>query len=232
MSRISRIGLLAALAAIALLPLASFAAAPSTGIGVLDFQTLTKNYVGTKAANDCLQSLFQKLKSSLDVLQNGIGLNDDDFATYQKLKAQPAQDKAQIDKFEAQAKAAVQEFQGLEAKVQGKETLTAEQQARYDILKKQILSASARVNEQEQQAQETMNTEVQRLQDIVKTEINNAVAKIAKDQKLSIVLNKNVQMEQGVENVVVWNDQAMDVTDKVVKALNDNFKPELFDAKK
>jgi len=119
-----------------------------------------------------------------------------------------------------------------ELEKKGKAALTDAEQKEYDQLSAVIKKNQIDLNKKDDEYRQKMDVERQRYQGIFAGELEKAVAKVAKDQKLSIVVSKNVQTAQGsIEKFVLWSEDGVDITKKVVDVLNESFKPDLLKAK-
>ena len=120
-----------------------------------------------------------------------------------------------------------------ELEKKGKAALSDAEQKEYDQLSVVIKKNQINLNKQDDEYRQKMDLERQRYQGIFADELNKAVAKVAKDQKLSIVVSKNVQTAQGsIEKFVLWSEDGVDITKKVVDVLNASFNSDMLKPKK
>lgn len=225
-------GRLVALLALALLPLtglfAATAAAPAPQIGVVDLDATAKSFVGYKSAMTRMEAFAKERDESFTTLKSGVGLNQKDYAEYLDLAAHTVKiNSARIKELEDLAKKTRDEFQALKDKDDKKETLTADERARFEQLDKDIKVVSASLNEQGDKLYKEVQDEYNRYSKILTDLVDKTIGTVAAAQKVSIVLSKNVQGKDTVEKLVLWG--GTDITNDVVKALNDNFKESMLD---
>lgn len=227
------------LALLAVLALCGAAVAATTpAIGVVDYQTIYDKYDAVKPATEALQAYYKKVSQPLDAMREGIGLSADDMRTFQDLyrlgeKNRTADQKKQFDDLSAKAKSNYGTYQALSEKKKGDNKLTDDESKKFTELSAQIDPVAQSYESQAQGIQDKVTAEKQRLQSILSKNIDDAVSKVAKQQKFNLILNKDVATAQGeMEKIVVWNDDNLDITDKVLTILNDDYKqhPTIFDA--
>ena len=227
-SRWAHVVAVAAIALLAMLDVTAVKAASTSGIGVVDLVAIQKDYKGTVEAYGRFQKFQEDAYATFSPLQSGIGLTEADFAIYQKLMQQPAKDKDAIAKLEQQAQDNVKQFNALDAKLKAGEKLSDADQASYDTLQKQCMAVYAQLQDMQQKAETSLQAEAQRYQDILMAQITATLEKVAKDQKLLMVMSKNVQTDKGTEQLILWNDKSIDVTEKVLTTLNANYDEKIF----
>ena len=71
-----------------------------------------------------------------------------------------------------------------------------------------------------------MDAELNSYLQILNTTMDSAIADMTKTKKLAVVLNKNVKVQDNTIRFV-WG--GTDITADVIKSMNDNFKPSMFD---
>jgi len=113
----------------------------------------------------------------------------------------------------------------------GKTKLSPEDKARLDEMEKNHEVVIASLAEYRDKLRKELNDEGARLIQVLKDQTQAAIAKVATDNKLSIVLSKTIAAQQDeTQQLVLWG--GTDITDAVLKNLNDNFKPESLAAPK
>lgn len=201
--------------------------APATvGIGVVDLDQIAKNYVGYKTAMQRLDKFTRERAERFEALKGGVGLNADDFAEYQQLagglvKINPTR----ISELEALAAKNLAEFQRLRAA--DALTYTTDEKVLCEQLETNMKAASARINETGAKLTREIDEEQARYTEILIGVMNETMGKVAEGKKLSIVLSRAAQVENGSERLVLWG--GTDITDDVIKILNQEFKESLFD---
>lgn len=109
----------------------------------------------------------------------------------------------------------------------GKTKLSAEDKARLDEMEKSHETVIASLSEYRDKLRKELNDEGTRLIQVLKDQTRAAITKVAADNKLAIVLSKTVaasSQQEEAQQLVLWG--GTDITDAVLKYLNDNFKPE------
>ena len=211
-------------------------AASSVTIGVVDYQTIYEKYAAVKPATQSLQNTYKSLTEPLDALREGIGLKTDDLKTFQDLHRLGTENrtKEQSTQFDALSHKAKENYSTYQVLTDRKKAdkLTDDEKARLTELATDIDPVAASYEKQAQEMQDAITAEKQRLQKVLSDQIGETVAKVAKTQKLTLVLNKDIAAAQGeTEKIVVWSDDSLDITDKVLTLLNDDYKlhPTIFD---
>lgn len=201
------------------------AAAPSGGIGVVDLNVVTSNYIGAKTAYTRLQDYANNAYAQVDILQKGIGLSPNDWTLFKGLIRQPAPDTVKIKELEDRALANIDECRTLAKKAEKSDA----EKARFAELQGYIEPAGEEHDQMVAEIDNNCAKEQQWYQDCIASQLDLALSKIAQEQKLSVVVSKNVLSERGAEKIVLWNDKNVDITDKIVDYLNKNYKPALLD---
>jgi Skp family chaperone for outer membrane proteins len=233
-----RWGVLAMLAVVALTPLVcsavkDTAAAGNTAVavGVIDTDKIYNDYQGALDAQGLFKAFVDKAQLPITELQAGAGLSEDDLNKYIHLKEAAVPDKDAIDKLEKQAKDTYDAFVVLDNRIKNApDKVTADDKAQYEKLTSLVNVAKTRLNTLEPQVTKTIEDEMRRYQDILHDQVYSAIGKVAKDNQLTLVINKSVPLStQGATApIVLWNDDKVSITDKVVKYLNDNYKSDIF----
>lgn len=157
-----------------------------------------------KAASAEYDALMEKVKAGLTEDERA-QLDQLDGATQQYTREMDAQKTALLDK--------------------GKAKLSAEDKARLDTMEKNRQEVVASLTEYRDKLRKELNDEGARLIQVLKDQTQAAIAKVAADNKLAIVLSKSIAAQQeDTQQLVLWG--GIDITDAVIKYLNDNFKPE------
>lgn len=235
LSRLTQWGVLVAIVVLSLMGSVAKAAPPAVsanGVGVVEFDAIFKDYDGLKVAMQRLEATYTTLSGPLEIMKNGRGLNKDDYAAYMKLANQPARDEAKITEFTNKATANVALVTALQEKKQKDGKLSDADQAQLDALMAEMAPIESDLTAESQKLQSEMMGMQQKYQAVIMGEVQAAISQIAKAQKLSVVINKSMQSENGsVATIVLWNDDSVNITTKVLKELNSKFKPTMFDEK-
>jgi Skp family chaperone for outer membrane proteins len=215
---------------------AVYAVGTPFSIGVVDYQTIYEKYDAVKPAQDQYMATYKTLSAPWEALHDGIGLAEDEMKTFQNLyrlgeKNRTADQEKQFQDLTKKAKDNYSLYAALSEKKKG-DKLSDEEAKKYADLFALIDPVIQSYDAQGQALQDVLTKEKQRLQTILSKQIDDSISKVAKTQKLSLILNKDVATAQGTfEKIVVWNDTSLDITDKVLTMLNDDFKlhPTIFD---
>lgn|GEM_PF-2077326 len=106
----------------------------------------------------------------------------------------------------------------------GVEKLSDEDKTRFNEIKKNQNEVNGAVADLGEKLSTEIEDEKVRLIDLLTAQMQTAIEKVAKDNNLSIVLNRNLATQQGSQQLVLWG--GMDITDKVLEQMNATFKPE------
>lgn len=198
-------------------------AAPA-GIAVLDLDAVAKGYIGYQKAMQRLDNYTKEREGRFTALRAGVGLPLTDFDEYQRLagggvKVNPTR----IKELEDLAAKNMTEYRTL----QKKEPCTDEEKTRKEQLEKDLKSVSAKLNEVGTKMSKEIDAEQTRYTAILVETMNKAVGRVAESKKLSIVLNRAAQVGNGSERIVLWG--GTDITEDVIKTLNQEFKDSLLD---
>lgn len=225
-----RSGLFAALCVLCLLPFAGVFAAPATpSIGVIDLDQVAQKYKGYQNANDRFQVFRESRKQLFDAMKNGMYLSKDEFDEYVSRAGDTTKlDAERIKQLENLAKKNQDEYQALKAKE--KDKLTDADSKRLAELEKNLSEVTPLLQERSTQMQEEIEGEFGHYSQSLTKLVNDALGEVAKKMKLSIVLSKTLQTQEGEAKFVLWG--GTDMTDDVIKYLNDNYKPTLLDPEK
>ena len=113
----------------------------------------------------------------------------------------------------------------------GKAKLSDADKARLTEIEENRAKVVASLTEYRDKLRRELNDEGARLIQALKGQTTAAIAKIAADNKLAIVLSKNVAAgQEDTQQLVLWGGN--DITDAVIEYLNKNFKPESLAAPK
>jgi len=122
----------------------------------------------------------------------------------------------------------VKEYDALIAK--GKAKLSeadAKRLQELDDVQKQVVEA---INTCGEKLGGEIQAEQRRISELLQNTVNAAIADQGKKQKLAVILNRNVDTQDGTVQMVLWG--GVDITEAVTKALNDAFTTDLFKPKK
>lgn len=112
----------------------------------------------------------------------------------------------------------------------GKDKLTDAEKARLKELDDNHQLVVSKLNDLVTGYRKDINDEKTRLLTLLTDKVQQAIGVVAKDQKVSIVLNKTVSDgQQTSAKLVLWG--GTDLTEAALKNLNDNFKPEMLQTK-
>ncbi len=228
MSHMFRLGMLVVLLVLAPMVLVHAApapaAAPVSGIGVVDLDAIAKGYVGSQKANDALSEFRKARKDVFDTMQKAQGLTPELFEEYKRLAGSPVKvNPERIRELEGLAKKNLDEYKALTDKGEGK--LTAEEKTRFTALDTQLKETTATLNEMGDKLSNEVQDELARYSKVLYDLVDKAIASVAKEKKLSIVLNSSIQSQEGMERFVLWG--GTDISNDVVAQLNNTFKPEM-----
>jgi len=106
----------------------------------------------------------------------------------------------------------------------GVEKLSAEDKARFTEMKGNQEEVSGAIGDIGEKLSTEIEDEKARLIDLLTAQMQTAIEKVAKDNNLSIVLNRNMATQQGSQQLVMWG--GTDITTKVIENMNATFKPE------
>lgn len=180
-----------------------------------ELQRLSQQKVVTNQARlDELNALAKKNEEAFNALMDKVkaNLSPEDQARMEQLRATPqySQDTAK-------------EMDELVAK--GKDKLSDADKASLQAMEDNQGKVLATIGDIVDKLRTEMDAEKTRLIKVLTDQMDAAIAKVAKDQNISIVLNKNLTTQQGSQQLVLWG--GTDITEKVVKFMNDSFKPEI-----
>jgi len=235
-ARALRAARLVALCALAVLPLVGlFAATPAAPaptptpaatlkIGVIDLDRIMSEYDGAKLAQMRLEGFRKEREGQFNSLQLGIGLPEKDFDAYQQdVLSNSKLDQKHIKAQQDLAKKNMDEYQALKDK---KEPLADKDKTRLAQLEANLKTAKESLKAVYDSWSHDMDSELNRYLTKLNETMDAAITEDCKAKKYAVVLNKNVKMQ---ENAVrfVWG--GTDITEEVVKLMNDHFKPTMFD---
>lgn len=170
------------------------------------YEELTAN---AKKAADEYRALVQKIKDNL---------TEDEQKQLEELEG--------AAQYQPDAQA---EYQALLDK--GKARLPEAEKARLAEMEANHAKVIASLTEYRDKLRKELNDEGARLIKALKDQTTAAIAKVAADNKLAIVLSKNVAAgQEEAQQLVLWG--GTDITDAVIEYLNNNFKPESLAAPK
>lgn len=214
---------------------AAFAAGGPT-IGVVDYAKIYQSYTAFQTASDRFSTFKNEQKEPLEALRLGIGLSADDLKLFQNLHRlgdgnrspeQETQYKSLADK----ARKNYTEYQTLAEKKKN-DKLTDDDTKRLAELTTLVEPVFKLYDAMGPEVEQKVTSEGQRLQSILSKEIADTISKVAKAQKLTIVLNKDIATSNETsEKIVIWYDDSLDISDKMLVDLNAHFKqhPEILD---
>ncbi len=232
MFRVFRVGQFSALMVLLIVSLAGALAAtapkeaPPAGavIGVVDLDAVAKKYVGYAKAMERITAFANERKAKYDTLQSGMGLDTKEFEEYQQRTSSTVKiDAARVKELEDSAKKTMAEYDAL----RDKKDQTADEKKRFEALDQRVKTVSAILNDTGQKLSDEIKGEYDRYTKSLTTLVDEGVAKVAAGKKCTIVVSRDVQTKDGVEKFVLWG--GTDLTDDVLKHLNDNFKDTLLD---
>lgn len=226
-----RAGRLIALCALALLPLVGLFAAPAASasggtpqIGVIDLDRIMNEYDGARLAQSHLENFRSEREKQFNSLQLGLGLPEKDFDAYkQDVLTNGKLDEKHITEQQAIAKKNMGEYQALKEK---KDALTDAEKTRQAQLEKDVKAVSDALKTVYDQWSKDMDAELNRYLGVLNTTMDKAIEDLSKAKKYAVVLNKNVKIQDSAVRFV-WGGN--DITDEVIKSMNANFKPTMFD---
>ncbi len=201
-------------------------AAPTSPIGVIDLEQVAQGYSGYKAASTRINAFEKVREDAVSTLQKGVGLNEKDFAEYRDLtKGGVVVNSKRVDELVALAKKNSDELAALKAK--DKDKLTDEEKKRFDELTKVDADDNKLVNDTYNSLFGEVQAEYQHYTAKLTVLVDKGIAKVAEAKKLSIVVSKDVRVQQGTEKFVLWG--GTDITNDVVEALNKAFTEKMLD---
>lgn len=165
-----------------------------------------------------LQAASQKTQTEYDALQEKLkgALTPEEQATLTRLEN--AENVSPDD---------VKAYQALQDKA--KAALNEADRTRLTALDDAMKQVVEELNTYGEKLGGEIQTERQRISDLLQNKVNDAIASVGKKQKLLIVLNRNVETQDGATQMVLWG--GTDITEAVTKELNDAFTPEVFKKK-
>lgn len=184
------------------------AMAADQSIGFVDFQKAFSDYKKTKASDESLSAYAKGLETQLTAVAQHKLLDNGERTQLLALVAKPAKtdkDNEQIKSFDDREKALEQELQGL----QGKNPPSEQEKAR----QKELMDRASKADDDLAKMSEDFNKQLKAKQDdlvnIIRDDIVKAVDAVAKEKKLTVVLDKGSVLFGG-----------LDVTQAVVDKLN------------
>ena len=214
--------------------------AQSLAVGVVDYQQIfaqQNGYTAVGMANKLFTEFADAEYKPIIELELGVGLPKQDWERYVTLTnmrlhgAVTDAEKAEQEQLKATAAKLVEEYKGYDETLKKGEMLPDEKQARYKQLRADLDMASSLLTQMDANIRQKTAAEGKRLEEIILANINEAIASVAKTQKLTLVLNRNVRVDgRTVEQVVLWNADSLDVTKRVITQLNSTFKLDMFNA--
>jgi Skp family chaperone for outer membrane proteins len=214
-----RWGRLAVLAMFVLLAGGAALAAPSSSIGVIDLDAVARGYIGYEDAQARLTAFSNERQKLFFDYREGFGLSSEEFDEYQQLvKSGITTDRRTALKELSQKN--LTRYQEL-TDFQKERELTEEEQTELTKLEANGQDVAKKLNDHEKKLTGEIEVEYARITEIMTGFMDKAIAKVSGDKKLGIVLNKNVQMNDGTEKLVLWG--GTDITDDVIKKLNADF---------
>jgi Skp family chaperone for outer membrane proteins len=195
------------------------------------YQEMAVGQYLTPAEFDELQLLAQqKVKTNqarFDELSALAKKNELEFiALMDKVKNNlPEADRTRLEELRAATQytqAAGAELEKLVA--QGKEKLSDEDKARLKVMEDTQAEVLGAIGDIVDKFRKEIDEEKARLFKVFNDQMEDAIGKVAKDNGLTIVFNRNLATQQGNQRLVLWG--GMDITEKVLKHMNDTFKPE------
>lgn len=215
--------------------------AQALAVGVVDYTKIFAPQGGYQAvgmANTLFTEFADVEYQPVLEMELGAGLADTDwqrFVTLSNMRLRGVLTEAEKAEFELLKKKASElmtEFKALDTRMKKNEILTEPEKARYTILRADVDNAGNLLGQMDAAVRQKTADEGKRLEDTILLKINEGIAAVAKAQKLTLVLNRNVRVDgRTVEQVVLWNSDSLDITVKVINYLNANFKPDMFNAK-
>jgi outer membrane protein len=193
-----------ALAAVAIGP--AFSADQS--VGFVDVQKVFSDYSKTKTANTELEALGKQLDVELTALSLHKLLNDTERKQLVDLVTKPTptdKDKEQLKALDDREKALEQELQGLQSKNPPSEAEKARQKELSDVAAKSDEYIAKRSAESEKQFNDAKDAKSK----LIRDDIVKAIDTVAKDKKLTLVIDKIAVLYGGT-----------DVTQPVIDNLN------------
>jgi|GEM_PF-6411330 len=199
----------------------------ATNIGVMDINALA-SYNGTAPASAIVENKNnEKLLPLNNLAQNAITLSPTDLNIYRNLKANPLPldaQTAQIEAFEQQNKAMTERLDAISRKLNDG-TATEEEIALYEEKVVLINTNFAALQKEYQDEEKKFNEYRNKIDGIILNELGAALDKVAKEQKLDIVITRRAA---GTADVVLWANEASNISSKVVEEMNKNYKQDLF----
>ena len=233
MSHMHRLGQLLALTAVLLLPLvpvfaASASSAPAPAVGVVNLDKIAEGYKGYQAARERLMDFGKSREDLMSTLKDGMGLSLEDFKDFQRRVSSAAKiEPEKIKQLVETAKKRKADYDALYAREKANEKLTDAEQAQLKALSKDMEDVTALMNQLYMDMQQEIDAEVGFYKDTLTKLVNDSIGDVAKKQKLGIVLNRTAQTREMEVTLVLWG--GTDITNDVVKTLNDGFKLTMLD---
>lgn len=202
-------------------------------VGVIELDDVTHKYVGWQKAQDLLSDFYKSHQGILDEVEaKGIGLSKDEFEEYVRLAGDVVKvNKERIAELEKKAKIVQDEFKAL----QQKKDLTTEEQARVKELGALFKEAQDLLDKKRAPLDDQYNQQAAAYTKALLAQLDKAIGDTAAAKKLTIVVSRDIQVpDQATQRVrterfVIWG--GTDITDDVIKLLNDNFKDTMLDIK-
>ena len=217
------------------------ARAQAVAVGVVDYTKIFAPQDGYQAvgmANKLFTDFADNEYKPVLELEKGAGLGKTDWDRYVTLSNMRLRgvltdaEKNEQEQLISNATKLMDEFKALDTRIKKAETLPEADMTRYNQLRADVDNASNLLGQMDASIRQKTADEGKRLEDVILLKINEGIAAIAKAQKLTLVLNRNVRVDgRTVEQVVLWNSDALDITKKVINYLNANFKSDMFNAK-
>lgn len=237
-------------------PMMAMAAPTPSIIGVIDMAKIRTDFKGWKAAQTRMDTVSREKQSVYDDLEKGKGLTPEQFKEYvglagdvvkiNPIRIKELQDLSKKNADElAELSAKIDEMAGLKARVDDKtRPLTDAEKARLAVLTNEItadktmrmekLDGDAKqvtqlINAEGTKLYQQLQDEGERLSKALDEIVEKGIGKVAEAKKLAVVLAKDIPVgENATERLVRWG--GTDITEEVIKGLNDSFKDSMLDA--